>query len=51
MDKKLEEKLQEFALEIRKRDDFAVIHHYDADGITAGAIVAKALQRAGKKIN
>ncbi len=50
MDKKLEEKLQEFASEIRARDDFAVIHHYDADGITAGAIVAKALQRGGKKL-
>ncbi|MFH1586703.1 MAG: DHH family phosphoesterase [Candidatus Diapherotrites archaeon] len=50
MDIKLEEKLQEFASEIRARDDFAVIHHYDADGISAGAIVAKALQRDEKKL-
>lgn len=35
---------------IKKLDDFVVVHHYDADGITSGAIVAKALQREGKKV-
>lgn len=42
--------IQEMADEIKKRDDFVVVHHYDADGVTSGAITAKALQRAGKKV-
>ena len=49
--KEFEEKLAQIAEEARKRDDFAVIYHYDADGITAGAIAALALERMGKKVN
>ena len=42
--------LGEMAKEVLARDDFAVVHHYDADGITSGAITIKALTRAGKKV-
>lgn len=34
---------------LRENDDFAVICHYDADGLTAGAISALMLDRLGKK--
>ena len=44
------EKMQEMAAEVKKRDDFVVIHHYDADGCSSGAILFKALQREGKKV-
>lgn len=46
--KELNQKFSEIAVEIQKRDDFAVVHHYDADGCSGGAIVATALKRAGK---
>jgi len=42
--------MQQLALEIRKRDDFVVVHHYDADGCSSGAIMYKALLREGKKV-
>ncbi len=45
----LDEKLREAAGEIRKRDDFVVVYHYDADGISAGAIACTALERLGKR--
>ncbi|VVB99148.1 DHHA1 domain protein [uncultured archaeon] len=47
---KWREKMQELAGEIRRRDDFAVVHHYDADGCSAGAAMHKALLRDGKKV-
>ncbi len=43
-------KIKQIASEIIKRDDFVVVHHYDADGITSGAIMCKALERESKKI-
>ena len=33
---------------IKEKDDFAVIYNYDADGISAGAIICKSLERLGK---
>lgn len=44
-------KLEKIASEIKKRDEFVVVYHYDADGCSAGAIVVKALERAGKKVS
>ncbi len=45
--------LREFARKaanlVEKHDFVRVYTHYDADGIAAGAIIAKALMRAGKK--
>ncbi|MFA5357878.1 MAG: DHH family phosphoesterase [archaeon] len=43
-------KLKEIADEVKKRDDFVVVYHYDADGCSAGAIAVKALEREGKKV-
>jgi single-stranded-DNA-specific exonuclease len=45
------EHLNKFAIEIKKRDKIVIIHHYDADGLTSGAIAIKALEREGKKVN
>jgi len=42
--------LSDLAKEIKLRDDFVVVHHYDADGLTSGAIAIKALEREGKKV-
>jgi len=42
--------LKEMATEVRERDDFAVIFHHDADGVTSGAIAIQALKREGKKV-
>ncbi len=44
------EKAKKIALELKKRNDFVVIHHNDADGITAGAIAVKMLERENKKV-
>src|SRR3989344_1307902 len=33
---------------IKQRNDFSVIYNYDADGISAGAIVCKSLERLAK---
>ncbi|MFA5763459.1 MAG: DHH family phosphoesterase [archaeon] len=44
------EHLDKVANEIKTRDNIVVIHHYDADGLTSGAIAIKALEREGKKI-
>ena len=45
-----QEKMQEIASSVRKNDDFVVIHHYDADGTSSGAILFQALEREGKKV-
>ncbi|MDD3083938.1 MAG: LAGLIDADG family homing endonuclease [Candidatus ainarchaeum sp.] len=37
------------SIEILKKDEIVVIYHYDADGLTSGAIIIKALEREGKK--
>ncbi|MEK6958932.1 MAG: DHH family phosphoesterase [archaeon] len=42
--------LADLAKEVKSRDDFVVVHHYDADGLTSGAITIKALEREGKKV-
>lgn len=42
--------MEELASKIRKLDDFVVVHHYDADGCSSGAIMFKAMQRAEKKV-
>ncbi len=42
--------LDEMAIEVKKRDDFVVIFHHDADGCASGAIAIKALEREGKKV-
>ncbi|MCD4740486.1 DHH family phosphoesterase [archaeon] len=34
---------------LKSKDDFAVVCHYDADGLTAGAIASLMLERLGKK--
>jgi len=46
---KLKERNKLIAEEILKRDDFVIVNHHDADGLCAGAITAKALEREGKK--
>lgn len=33
---------------ITSRDDFLIVHHYDADGLSSGALVAAALERMNK---
>ena len=43
--------MSEIAEEIRKRDDFVVVHHYDADGCSSGAIMFSCLKRLGKKVS
>ncbi len=45
-----QQKLEQLTEEVKGRDDFVVIHHYDADGCSSGAIMYKALLRAGKKV-
>jgi len=42
--------LDKMAHEIKKRDDFVVVFHHDADGCASGAIAIKALEREGKKV-
>ncbi len=42
----LAERAGECAREIRKYDEVQLVSHIDADGITSGAIIAKALERA-----
>ncbi len=39
-----------FASEIKKRDNFVVVFHHDADGVTSGAIAITALRRKNKKL-
>jgi len=44
------EKFDAFVSQLSKKDRCALIHHTDADGITAGVIAAKAIERiTGKK--
>jgi len=43
--------IDKVALEIKKRDNFVVIFHHDADGSASGAIAIKALEREGKKVS
>lgn len=45
------EDLKRVALEVKKRDNFVVIFHHDADGSASGAIAIKALEREGKKVS
>jgi len=45
----LNNKLKFVAEEIKKRDNFGIVANYDADGLSGGAIIAKALEREGKK--
>ena len=47
--KALMERVKETADTILEKNNIAVIHHYDADGITAAGIIGKALERAGIK--
>ncbi len=44
------EKMGEIASNMRKNDDFVVVHHYDADGCSSGAIMYRAIEREGKKV-
>ncbi|MFH1587771.1 MAG: DHH family phosphoesterase [Candidatus Diapherotrites archaeon] len=48
--KEMHSKAKEIASELRKRNDFVVVHHIDADGISAGAIAFKMLEREKKKV-
>ena len=45
----LESRAGEVARFIKDNDNFVVVSHYDADGLTAGAIAALTLERLGKK--
>ncbi|PJA18790.1 MAG: recombinase RecJ, partial [Candidatus Diapherotrites archaeon CG_4_10_14_0_2_um_filter_31_5] len=45
---KLKERNKLITEEILKRDEFVIVNHHDADGLCAGAIMAKALERKGK---
>ncbi|MFH1663702.1 MAG: LAGLIDADG family homing endonuclease [archaeon] len=45
----LKERNKLIAEEILERNDFVVVSHHDADGLCAGSIMAKALERKGKK--
>ncbi len=47
--KDLLEKAQPVVDFIRNNDNFAIVCHYDADGLCAGALLANALDRLGKK--
>ncbi len=41
--------VKETARALSEKDNIAVIHHYDADGMAAAGIIGKALEREGKK--
>ncbi len=43
--------LDKIVSKIKQLDEIVVIHHYDADGLSSGAILIKALQREGKKVS
>ena len=47
----LRKKALEIGALLKEWNNIAVIYHYDADGICAGAIMCSALERAGKKHN
>ena len=42
------DKSKEIAEFIKRQDNFHIIAHLDADGISAGAIAVKTLERLGK---
>ncbi len=44
----MQKQFSALAKEILKRDNFTIVSHYDADGLTSAAIIAKSLQREGK---
>jgi RecJ-like exonuclease len=44
----LENALSDAASFVREKDNFAIVSHYDADGLCAAAILAKALERENK---
>jgi RecJ-like exonuclease len=46
---KLKKRNQVIAKEILERENFVIVNHHDADGLCSGAIIAKALERQGKK--
>ena len=46
--KSFEEKTQEIASFLKQENEFIVVNHFDADGLTSGAIIIKALQRENK---
>ncbi len=46
---KIKESLKTAADWIKKKDKFALISHYDADGLTAAGIMGKTLQRENKE--
>ncbi|RLF55387.1 MAG: recombinase RecJ [Thermoplasmata archaeon] len=46
---RIEDRAKEIADFIRKRSEFLVVAHSDADGIAGGAIAVKSLQHAGKE--
>ena len=41
--------LRDAAKLLKSKENIAVIHHYDADGMASAGILGKALERAGKK--
>jgi single-stranded-DNA-specific exonuclease len=44
------EAMDKLAEKIKELEKIVVIHHYDADGLTSGAIAIKALEREGKEV-
>ena len=44
------EEIDKLVKKIRTLDEIVVVHHYDADGLTSGAIAIKALKREGKTV-
>ncbi len=49
-EKKFFSAINEMVSEIKKRDNFVVVFHHDADGCASGAIAIKTLEREGKKV-
>jgi len=43
--------IKKMASKIKTLDKIVVVHHYDADGLSSGAILIKALEREGKKVS
>ena len=48
--KELLRKAVELSEILKRQDEILIVTHIDADGITAGAIAYKALERAGKDV-
>ena len=43
--------IKKMSTKIKTLQNVVVIHHYDADGLSSGAILIKALEREGKKVS